>query len=194
MSVKGSMAVQLSMGSALDVNKHFKQSQISPTNCFLLGGTAFSPFLKLKYADDQSAFFGDIPWIRKAAMASIKERKRKSGSVYLAEIRLRGHLPVSKTFRRKNEAKRWASQAEAEILSGRVLSNGIKNYRTLADAIDRYLQEPLPGSEKTVSEYAWMLRFWKERLGHLNLSEITPANESVATVDFVILLFVRGRE
>ena len=108
-------------------------------------------------------------------MASIKERKRKSGSVYLAEIRLRGHLPVSKTFRRKNEAKRWASQAEAEILSGRGLSNGIKNHRTLADAIDRYLQEPLPGSEKTVSEYAWMLRFWKERLGHLNLSEITPA-------------------
>ena len=101
-------------------------------------------------------------------MASIKELKRKNGSVYLAEIRLKGFPPISKTFKRKTEAKYWAIHQEADLLSGRITKTSSNKSPTLSEAIDRYLQNPPPGHEHTVEDYAWMLKFWKKKFGILS--------------------------
>ena len=98
-------------------------------------------------------------------MASIKERKRKFGSVYLAEIRLRGFPSISKTFKRYQEAKFWAVQTEASMISGSLSPSILLKKKTLSDVIDRYLKNPLKGEEEKVAQYAWMLKFWNGTLG-----------------------------
>ena len=108
-------------------------------------------------------------------MASIKERKRKSGSVFLAEIRLRGFPSISKTFKRHQEAKHWAIQTEAALISGSLSPSIFLKEKTLSDAIERYLKHPLKGEEDKVARYAWMLKFWDFHLGAYLISEITPA-------------------
>ncbi len=41
-------------------------------------------------------------------MATIAKRKTESGEVrYLAQVRLKGHPPHSRTFERKTDATRW---------------------------------------------------------------------------------------
>jgi polyhydroxyalkanoate synthesis regulator phasin len=62
-------------------------------------------------------------------MASIKKIKRKKGTVYKTEIRLRGHKYVSKTFRRLAEARDWVRRTEREMrLSGTCQENVRREY------------------------------------------------------------------
>ena len=102
-------------------------------------------------------------------MASIKKRQRKKGFVYLAEIRLKGFPPISKTFRRRTEANYWVVQMEADLLAGRISKASLAKSPTLNDAIERYLLNPPPGQEHTVADYAWMLKFWKKSLGRRSI-------------------------
>lgn len=51
-------------------------------------------------------------------MARITKRKRKKGTVYKAEIRLKDHPYISQTFDRLSEAQRWVEDTEAAIRSG----------------------------------------------------------------------------
>ena len=108
-------------------------------------------------------------------MPSIKERKGKKGSGFLAEVRLKGFPPLAKTFKRKSEAKYWAMEVESDLRSGRNLEFYEKNPKTLSDAISRYIENPLPGQEQTVADYAWMLKFWDTYIGHLKLLDLTPS-------------------
>ena len=80
-------------------------------------------------------------------MPSIKERKGKKGSGFLAEVRLKGFPPLAKTFKRKSEAKYWAMQVESDLRSGRNLEFYQKNPKTLSDAISLYIENTLPGQE-----------------------------------------------
>ena len=73
-------------------------------------------------------------------MPSIKERKGKKGSGFLAEVRLKGFPPLAKTFKRKSEAKYWAMQVESDLRSDRNLKFYQKNHKTLSDAISRYIR------------------------------------------------------
>ncbi len=97
-------------------------------------------------------------------MASIKERKRKSGIVYLAEIRLLGFPSISKTFKRYQEAKYWAVQTEASMISDSLSPSIFLKKKTLSDVIDRYLKNPPNGEEEKVARYATMLKFWNGTL------------------------------
>ena len=121
-------------------------------------------------------------------MASIKERKRRNGSVYLAEIRLKGFPPISKTFKRKTEAKYWVVQMEADLLAGRIKGSSFGKSPTLSDAIDLFLETPPPGQEHTVEDYAWMLKFWKKSLGHCLLRDL----ENLIDIHYleVIILYI----
>ncbi|MBU1139325.1 MAG: hypothetical protein KKA76_10135 [Proteobacteria bacterium] len=67
----------------------------------------------------------DLPFIPlkiplKNNMASIKKRKRKKGTVYKAEVRLKGHKYMSKTFNTLLEAREWARQTEKSLRSNHV--------------------------------------------------------------------------
>ena len=67
-------------------------------------------------------------------MATYQER----GDRVRALIRIKGHKPVSKTFRTKTLAKQWATKTEAAMLDGDHFNPGKTSVRKL---IERYLKE-----------------------------------------------------
>lgn len=74
-------------------------------------------------------------------MATIRARKRKSGTVYIAEICVSG-VRRSATFDRKSEAQRWAEEAEELLRAGRPIpgENPIDDM-PFAQAAKRYQHE-----------------------------------------------------
>lgn len=108
-------------------------------------------------------------------MAAIEKRTTESGVVtYRAKIRIKGHPPVSKTFNRLTDAKRWAHKTENELQEGSYLPQARKH--TLGDLIDRYLEESLPKKSEAMQEIQRpQLRWWKKQLGLYLLTDITPA-------------------
>lgn len=109
-------------------------------------------------------------------MATITKIDRPTGAVYKARIRKAGRGQISKTFKFRSDAEKWARKEEAAVErddSG-LASQGQRH--TLAEAIDRYLGERLPElADGTRETYAAHLALWRAKLGHLKLSELHPA-------------------
>jgi hypothetical protein len=63
---------------------------------------------------------------------------------------------------------------EAEMIEGRHFRNVEARRRTLAEAIDRYVADEVP-KKRNGGMYAFTMPWWKKNLGHLRLSEVTPA-------------------
>jgi integrase len=108
-------------------------------------------------------------------MATITKINRPAGPVYKARIRPDGRPELSRTFKNRSDAAKWARAREVERDrddSG-LVSEGQKH--TLAEAIARYREEVLPELRpETARKYAQHLEHWAPRLGHLRLSEVTP--------------------
>lgn len=103
-------------------------------------------------------------------MATITTRHGKTKTSYLVAIRKRGHKPVNKTFTRKSDAQRWARQVESAIERGEygLISEAEKH--TLTELIDHYLEiEQNPTARESVLEW------WRDEIGHMKLSQITPS-------------------
>ena len=109
-------------------------------------------------------------------MATIEKRARQGKNVYRVKIRLRGHLPADATFDRITDAKRWASETETAIRSGRWLQNVLAKRVTLNELIDRYEREYLAvAAIRTNASRVKRLRFWRKEYGHLALADINVA-------------------
>jgi integrase len=109
-------------------------------------------------------------------VGAIDKRRAKDGSDhYRVQIRLSGHKPVRKTFRRKGDAQRWMKKTEAAILEGRTVPSAKQGRRTLGDVIDRYIETFLPKKPKSLKKQSAQLQWWKKHYGHLILSRITQS-------------------
>lgn len=110
-------------------------------------------------------------------MATITKLQRPSGTVYKARVRRQGQDgQISKSFKTRTAAERWAHKLEASILEDNagLVSEGQKH--TLKDALDRYRREILPEhSASTRPTYEQRLNYWQDELGHLRLSENAAA-------------------
>ena len=62
---------------------------------------------------------------------------------YRVRIRIKGHKPVSKTFKNLTHAKRWKRVTEGQIEKGLYVSFSKADQYTVADAIRRYRKEIL---------------------------------------------------
>lgn len=89
-------------------------------------------------------------------------------------MRLKGHSVETATFPRLTDARRWAQQTEAAIREGRHFRTREAKRRTLADLVDRYLAEVMPG-KKSARGQSIQLSWWQTELGHHVLADITPA-------------------
>jgi integrase len=108
-------------------------------------------------------------------MATIRKIARDSGTVYQAYIRKRGHKPITKTFKTRNAAERWARKTEAGIEENRAGLIDQATRHTLAEAVAKYRADVLPRKRpETVRKYEQHLDHWTEAFGHLRLSEVTP--------------------
>jgi len=72
----------------------------------------------------------DLPFILpgippKNDMAYIKTIKRKKGTTYKAEVRIKGHSPLSQTFDRLSDAQRWAEDKGPGNNFGQCIAGGL---------------------------------------------------------------------
>ena len=108
-------------------------------------------------------------------MASIEERTQEDGATtFRVKVRLKGHPVQSASFASKTKAKQWATQTEAAIREGRHFKTSEAKRHTLAEAIERYERENLPGM-KSAQHRRTYNAFWVEKLGAYTLADITPA-------------------
>src|ERR1700735_974602 len=103
-------------------------------------------------------------------MATIRERKTKGQrSVFHVQVRMSGYPARTASFPTRRQAERWAKTVEADMIEGRHFRNVEAWRRTLADAIDRYIEHELP-KLRNGSMHKSNLPYWREALGRLKLS------------------------
>jgi len=107
-------------------------------------------------------------------VGTIAERVRQGRTVYQVRVRIAGYPTMTATFYSRREAERWAIKKEAEMIEGKHFRSVEARRRKVADAIDRYIAEEAP-QKKDASTRIGRLLWWREKIGHLKLAEVTPA-------------------
>src|SRR2546426_12263373 len=110
-------------------------------------------------------------------MATIVRRTGKNGQLsYRVQVRRKGAPSLSGTFTKLSDAKKWIHTAEGAILEGRHFKTTEAKRHTLADLIDRYVENVLPSkSHSSIYMQTLQLNWWKELIGHCVLADLTPA-------------------
>src|SRR2546425_4733362 len=101
-------------------------------------------------------------------MATIVRRTSKNGQLsYRAQVRRKGAPPLSATFTKLSDARKWGQITEAAIFEGRHFKTAEAKRHTLADLIDRYCRDVLPHkSASSIRKQTQQLQWWRARLGH----------------------------
>jgi len=60
-------------------------------------------------------------------MATVRTVKRKKGTVFRAEVRVKGHPRLSKSFDRTSEAYAWAEETEEALRKNGYIGNAPPN-------------------------------------------------------------------
>ncbi len=108
-------------------------------------------------------------------MATIREYKKDDGTItYHAEVRLKGYPPQRESFRTRTLAKKWVQDTESSIRDGRHFRIAEAKKHTVKDLIDRFVSQWLSQFPERVVRQTAYLAWWKERLGHLLLADLTP--------------------
>jgi integrase len=91
-------------------------------------------------------------------------------------VRLRGEQQRTKTFRRLTDAKAWAAKVESDLGHGAYVPTTADRRRTLAELIDKYLDEHLPTkrNNRDRPQQAKQLAWWRDNLGYLTLDKVRP--------------------
>jgi len=108
-------------------------------------------------------------------MAYIEERKDRAGKVhYRAQIRMRGYPPQSATFTKITDARTWARNTETAIREGRHFKTAEAKRHTVGEMIERYINNVIPKKGSHRNQQKTQLNWWKDKIGHYLLSDITP--------------------
>jgi len=109
-------------------------------------------------------------------MATIEKRISSSGETsFRAKVRLRGHIPLSRTFERKRDAEKWARDQETDIERG-ALKSAEADRTTLREALERYLREETPNKKGWRREQDRVAAWLKNPLSHRFLSQLRGAD------------------
>lgn len=101
-------------------------------------------------------------------MATITVRNGARGVTYKVEVRLAGHRAVTKTFKRRDDAKSWARDLESKLSKGEHADSEAER-RTLADACDQYIKT----HPDIASDHARIVNWWKDTHGRRTLAKVT---------------------
>lgn len=108
-------------------------------------------------------------------MGSIRELPIKNGGhSYHAEVRLRGFPPQRRVCRTKTIAKQWIQDTEAAIRDGRFKNQSASKKHTVAELVDRFAATSTPKHPIYYQKKVQLLNRWKDEIGHLFLSELSP--------------------
>lgn len=106
-------------------------------------------------------------------MASITKHTSKTGVIsYKVRVRLKGYPIQVSTHPRLAEARKWASDTESAIRDGRHFKTAEAKKHTLADLIERYKKDVLPGKSATmIKGQGTQLTWWSDNFGSVSLAE-----------------------
>ena len=110
-------------------------------------------------------------------MPTIEKRTKHDGKdVYRVKVRRRGYSTQTATFSRLTDARKWGQMTEVAIEEGRRFKTTEAKRHTLAELVDRYRREVLPGKSASSmymqTQQLGVVR--KSRLGVHVLADITP--------------------
>ena len=107
-------------------------------------------------------------------MATINTHKAKDGTItYRVRIQRKGHAVQTATFPTLKDAKKWAMMVEGQIIEGRHFPTR-KTQHMLSESLDKYMKDVMPRkTPETQRSHQSVIKFWRERLGHKLLQDIT---------------------
>lgn len=110
-------------------------------------------------------------------MASINKHTTDNGNVsYRVRVRLKGYPLQTASFDRLTDARKWAASTETAIREGRHFKTAEAKKHTLADLIERYINDVLPTKTKKLStDQSNQLKWWNNKIGSHLLADVTPA-------------------
>ena len=99
-------------------------------------------------------------------MATIDKREGTRGTTYRARVKVRGRVRA-RSFKRLTDARQWAKKVEGDLTSGKYVPSTNQMRHTVADVIDRYLDETLPTKHhnKDQKNPKRLLAWWRKRIG-----------------------------
>ena len=110
-------------------------------------------------------------------MSQIRKEKTKKGVHYRAVVRFKNYYK-SQTFDKKDEAIVWANDLENQLKKGKfnpIKTQEIKTISTVTDLIDDFEKNIAPKRYSKPHQYKVMYNWWRDKIGHLNLSELNPS-------------------
>src|SRR5688572_19438854 len=119
-----------------------------------------------------------FPQIQGGSMASIDPRtwtdkRGRQRTHYRVQIRRVGFPTVTKTFKRRTDARAWARNTEADIERGLHFPNHEAEKRTLAGLVERQLEHVKLHRPDDYERQDATLNWWKGKLGDYTLAAIT---------------------
>jgi hypothetical protein len=113
-------------------------------------------------------------------MAAINTHQAKDGTkTYRVRIRRKGEPTQTASFPSLKDARKWATMVEGDIIAGRYFPTR-KPKHTLSGSLERYVQEIMPRKTlETQHSHRAAVAFWRERLGHKLLSDISKEDITV---------------
>ena len=104
---------------------------------------------------------------------NIEKRPTKNGGFrYRVRVEIKGHKRLSATFTTLTKARLWKQQTETAIKDGKYFKIAEAKKHTVKELIERYEKDVLP--KKTRAKQEQHFRWWKERIGHILLSDLSP--------------------
>jgi integrase len=127
-------------------------------------------------------------------MASIQTRRSKGGQIsYRVRICRKGYPPVSATFLQKTAARRFIEEHESAVRDGRYFQKAEAAKHTLAEAIDRFVAQRLKSDRETLNHQKHHLAWFRRKIGHCLLSNLTPAALSECKRELLVENLPEGR-
>ena len=102
---------------------------------------------------------------------------RKRGDRWQAQVRLKGRLPVTRTFDKRTDAEAWARSVTAQVDADprlAIVRSGRAELLTLCELLQRYLAQIVPLKRSSAQETSALRHFLKEGFCRLPAQAVTP--------------------
>lgn len=115
-------------------------------------------------------------------MAHIEKLVGVKGITWNAKVRVKGHKGISRTFGKRSDAVKWAGSKEVAMREGRHVIGSEAERHTLAELIDKYILDIMPGKGASAQDdQPQQLAWWRAELGEKTLAAITHFTIAEAT-------------
>lgn len=124
-------------------------------------------------------------------MAQIRTNHGKKGITYTARVRIKNR-EITRTFKRKTDAKKWANKQEGKLDAGRFPTNEARK-NSVANLFKRFLASEERENPKGYKKVKQHLDWWQSHLGPLKLFEVEAINICLAREELLNEMTYRGK-